>query len=284
MDNKLGDFINKNFVSIKINGKKDAGPELKKQLSVYGYPTIVFVAPDGNEVDRISGWDGNTQNFLATLKAYLAGEGTLKSLLTQYESEPDNLELNSKLAEKYLSRWESSKAVPYFQNILRLDPENSYNFADKANCYIALNDVWTNEDPKATEEFIKNCTSDELLRKSFSELIRFFENKKDVENTLRIYDSYLNHFKNDTGIMNGYAWYIYEERLTDKYDFGIEIAKKAVSLEPDAAHIWDTLAWLQFESAQMDDAIKSMEKAVELEPSEDSFKKSLEKIKAGKNS
>ncbi len=39
--------------------------------------------PNGTELDRISGWDGNKEKFSETLKDYLQGIGTLKALLAE---------------------------------------------------------------------------------------------------------------------------------------------------------------------------------------------------------
>lgn len=279
MDNELGNFINENFISIKINGKKDEGPDIKKNLNVYGYPTIVFIDPDGTELDRISGWDGNKENFSETLKDYLQGIGTLKALLAELKSDQSNVELNYKMAEKYVSRWEGAKAAAYYQQVLKLDPQDTKNYAEKAKCYIAMDQIWTNKAPEALEEFIKSCKNHELLKESFSTLVRYYENQKDSPNTLRIYDQYLSAFSDDTGVMNGFAWYIYEQRLTDQYAKGIEMARKAVDLEPEAAHVWDTLAWLYYESGDYNAAVKAMDKAVDLAPETEDFQKSLATFK-----
>jgi tetratricopeptide (TPR) repeat protein len=65
--------------------------------------------------------------------------------------------------------------------------------------------------------------------------------------------------------MNAYAWSIFTSELQDKYKFGIELAEKAVQLDPEAAHIWDTLAWLYFAEGNNLEAISAMEKAVEID-------------------
>jgi thiol:disulfide interchange protein len=41
------------FVPVKVDG--DKRPELKKQFSVSGYPTLVLLTPDGKEVGRVRG-------------------------------------------------------------------------------------------------------------------------------------------------------------------------------------------------------------------------------------
>ena len=80
-------------------------------------------------------------------------------------------------------------------------------------------------------------------------------------------------------MMNSYAWDIFELKLKNHYARGIEVAQKAVKLEPDAAAIWDTLGQLQFEAGNVEEAIEAMQKAVDLEPETASFKENLERYK-----
>lgn len=282
MDAQLGEFINQNFVSIKLNGKKGEGPELKKKLEVQGYPTIVFLDTEGNEIDRVFGWDGDTDNFKTTLENFLAGKGTLKSMLAAIEQKPDDLELNFQLAEKYRSRWQADKAAPYFKKVLQLDPQNSKGYAEKATCCIALDRLWSEKEPLALQDFLKSAKDKSLLKEGYSALVRFYNKQKDSLNTLQAYDSYLSAFSEDTSVLNGYAWYIYEERLEEKYPQGIAMAKKALQIDPQAAGIWDTLAWLYFEAGQIDEAEKAMLEAKKLEPDNKSFDENLVKIRAAK--
>lgn len=58
----------------------------------------------------------------------------------------------------------------------------------------------------------------------------------------------------------------------------IELAQKAAELEPKEARIWNTLAWLFFEKGELQKAIKAMNKAVELDPEREEFKKNLKKF------
>jgi tetratricopeptide (TPR) repeat protein len=75
--------------------------------------------------------------------------------------------------------------------------------------------------------------------------------------------------------MNGFAWHIYENKIGSRYQDALDIAKKAVRIEPDGAHIWDTLAWLEFELGMQDSAIAHMRKAATLEPDNEYFVKNL---------
>ena len=47
---KVGDFLNLNFICLKYDMEKGEGPELAKKFGVRAYPTFVIVNPDGTIV------------------------------------------------------------------------------------------------------------------------------------------------------------------------------------------------------------------------------------------
>lgn len=57
-------FINKTFVSFKIIKGDENYKELREQFNMLGFPTIIVLLPDGEERDRIIGFDGNKEAFL----------------------------------------------------------------------------------------------------------------------------------------------------------------------------------------------------------------------------
>jgi tetratricopeptide (TPR) repeat protein len=85
-------------------------------------------------------------------------------------------------------------------------------------------------------------------------------------------------------MMNSYAWYIFQNKIAERYSRGIQIARQAVELEPSADHIWDTLGQLLFAAGQVDEAIQAMQKASELNPQEKSYQELLIKYKKALNS
>ncbi|MBC7863040.1 MAG: thioredoxin family protein [Bacteroidia bacterium] len=52
---EVGEFYNKNFVSIKIDMEKGEGIELSKKFGVMAYPTYLFVSADGTVMHRSCG-------------------------------------------------------------------------------------------------------------------------------------------------------------------------------------------------------------------------------------
>jgi thiol:disulfide interchange protein len=49
-DSSVGDFFNKNFINISIDGEKGIGPQLARQFSIEGYPTLIVADATGKPV------------------------------------------------------------------------------------------------------------------------------------------------------------------------------------------------------------------------------------------
>lgn len=54
-DQDIGDYLNETFIPIKINGDKDPGRKIANQYLVAGFPTLLWLRPDGTEIIRQEG-------------------------------------------------------------------------------------------------------------------------------------------------------------------------------------------------------------------------------------
>ena len=92
--------------------------------------------------------------------------------------------------------------------------------------------------------------------------------------------AYMQKNINDASTLNSYAWFWAGQGKN--LQSALMAAKKAVELKPKQYYIWDTLATVYAKMKNWAEAIKTMEKAVELAPdsAKESYKKNLEKIKA----
>jgi thioredoxin-related protein len=278
-DEQIGEFINTKFVSLKVDGEKGEGPQLMEKFGVPGYPTVILFNAQGEEIDRVVGFDGNKENYLQTLQNYLEGKNTLKDYLSRVENEGDNAELNYEIATKLLYRDEGNKALKYYQKVLQLDPEDENGYKDDSQYQIASIQIELNNDPQPFHNFIKNSTDENYIRRAYSYLARFYRKQQNYDKLITTHEECIGRFPKNAAMMNSYAWDIFELKLKYYYARGIEVAQKAVELEPDAAAIWDTLGQLQFEAGNVEEAIEAMQKAVDLEPETASFKENLERYK-----
>jgi len=230
------------------------------------------------EIDRICGYDGDKVSYYQTVLDYVNGKNTLGAMQAILQQSPDDVEANYRLAKKYTSRWELAKAQPYFSRIIELDPQDLHGYNEECRGYIAINTLNTLDDDQPLIDWLKQSTNKAHLERGYNSLIRFYRRKEMQDKLLAAYEQVVRRLPENADFMNDCAWYIYLQKIKDRYEQGIELARKAVQLEPQAAHIWDTLAWLEFEDGQIDQAVEHMKKAVELAPQQEGYQENLKKL------
>ncbi|MGB6865825.1 MAG: tetratricopeptide repeat protein [Candidatus Aminicenantaceae bacterium] len=349
-DKNVGDFVNGQFVSLRVVPDKGEWAALRKDYAIRGTPTVLFLSSKGEEIDRICGFDGKKDEYFQVVKDYAEGQNTLVSLLSKHKEQGENIDLNYTIGQKYVGRWEEDKSFPYFAKVLELDPENSKGYKMEATYYVALADLTTNKNSQPLEDFIGKTTDEEYLFMAYRSLAFHYVRQKDKDKVMTTYEDALKRmaknprifyeyanaimrlkmeshygkvedlarkamdldtdqlirgyytlfqhydivkeyekmfatyeeaigkFPDNSGLMNGYAWAVYELKQKDKYKRGIELAKKAVELAPETAHIWNTLGWLYHENGDLDKAIEAMKQAVYFDPDQKAYKEALEKF------
>lgn len=81
---KVGEYFNARFVSIKIDMEKGEGPAMKDKFGVKAFPTFLFLDGTGKEVNRIVGGDPDIDAFLKTVSSGL-GEMSLSAMTVKYD-------------------------------------------------------------------------------------------------------------------------------------------------------------------------------------------------------
>jgi len=231
-----------------------------------GFPTIIVLGPDGQERDRIVGFDGNEKAFLEKLRNYADNKNTLAQYRKIQQQHPDSVEANFDLAQRYVARYELEKAQPYLKRVLELDPQNSYGYNRQARFHIAVYKAQRKNQPSPLRELVPELESQDRIETAFFVLARTYAAMEDTSQALKMYEQGMARLPKNADFKNSYAWFIYENKVEEKYQSGIQAARKAVSIAPESAPIWDTLAWLYYASGDTSKAIEAMEKASELEP------------------
>lgn len=93
---KVGDFLNKHFVCIKLNAEKE-GFNLAKQFMVTGFPTFIGVDRDGKELFRKIG-SADADEFITIIKSKIDPEKSFDRLKMRYDAGERNAELVSTYA------------------------------------------------------------------------------------------------------------------------------------------------------------------------------------------
>ena len=111
-------YLKDNFISLKIDGETKYGSQLFNEYKGSGYPLLLFLDSNKNEIDRFYGsYDASA--FLKKLKNIKNGENTLPSLQAEYKKGNHSVENLSQLAEKYSERGNDSLATSFHNQILR---------------------------------------------------------------------------------------------------------------------------------------------------------------------
>lgn len=67
---EVGDFFNKNFVSVKVQCDKNKdGEKIAKKYKVNAFPTLIWVKPDGSVVHKTMGMKTKENLLLEAKKA-----------------------------------------------------------------------------------------------------------------------------------------------------------------------------------------------------------------------
>ncbi|MBD3170001.1 MAG: hypothetical protein GF307_11000 [candidate division Zixibacteria bacterium] len=121
--------LNREITFVKINGTEDT--ILTKAYGIAVYPTVVLLNKNGEEIDRILGFEPPVE-FLNTIELYRQGKETLRDYLARFEASPDSVELIFTIAEKYEGRSELEEARNYYLMLLEKDKANESGYADES--------------------------------------------------------------------------------------------------------------------------------------------------------
>src|SRR5438094_1588365 len=126
------------YVWLKLNTEtEEDGKRLQKDFAILTYPTILVLDGQGEEVDRIDRFLSSPK-FRETVKSFVESPDSLASLRKAVQEQPNSVSARYALAEKFLNQNNYLKAVPHFQKVIELDPENREGKTDLSQYNIAL--------------------------------------------------------------------------------------------------------------------------------------------------
>jgi len=225
---EVADFANANQVNWKIDAEKGEGIELAKKFGVSGFPTVLYVNADGDEIDRIVGYFP-AKEFLPLMKDYAAGKNTMKSLKTTLSTNPDDIEANFRVGKKTSDAGNMDDAKKYFDKVLTLDPGNKSGWADDAELYLAQ----IKNTPAAIEAFINKYPESDLTKQAYIYLAEVSLEGNDYTKADGYYKKLLDKYgKNDEEISFAYGQYLLTKiySITKKEKISKEDNNKGIEL------------------------------------------------------
>jgi thioredoxin-related protein len=283
-DAKVTEYVDKNVIPYKIDAEKGEGVDLAKKYKVSGFPTILFVTSDGEEIDRLLGYVP-PDKFLESMSDYVKGVNTVGALKAELQKNPDNPDAQYRMASKYAAQNDLANAAAHFAKLMELDPKNEH--ADEASFYVAMNDFRTTKDPTALTAFAEAYPNSQYAGSAVMSLANYFMREKKHDEARNQFEAYFEKRPNDAPQMNNIAWNLAGQKVM--LDYAAELAEKAVSLakaDEEKAMYLDTQATVEFTRGNSAKAIAMEEEALKLlknapEKMRKEYEETLAKFKAG---
>ena len=137
-DKAVIDEMSDRYVWLKLNAETDEeGRRLQERFNITGYPGLLLLNGEGQEMERISGFVP-ADAFRERVAAAAGGPDSFVSLLRTAGQQPESVDLQYRLAEKYIERGEFPAAIERLRQVVALDPDNSSGKADLSYYYLAL--------------------------------------------------------------------------------------------------------------------------------------------------
>ena len=312
-DQRVIEFAKKNLISKKIDAEKNNGPQQKKKYRVMGYPTILLLDSEGNEIDRIVGYRPSDE-FLNELNRIKNRENTLSDLITRYKQNINNSSVKIDLAEKYILMNLPDSARSLLDNIYsyqkkkhQLDFSVSFNLSqlyykirsldrsieildqivesgvdssDIAYFYRLLYKSKRSSDIDALLEYAELSENIDRKQKSYWQIIRILKKYKrepdlEAELYLKVIDLYTSDYKYLPSLLNSFSWRMTE--LEKNLDIALVKINKALEYGEDIK-ILDTKAEVLWKLNRSEEAVEIIEKCILSDPQNKYYKDQKKKF------
>ncbi len=277
-------FSKENFLSLKLkpwSNRKHS--ELFDTMKGTGLPLLVYLNNNGEEIDRILGYLPPDQ-YLRRIKDIYNGVNTFLALKNKFNDGSRNVNVVSILAQKCKSYRESTVCDHVYSYVYN----NKTNFSSETTFTSELIHSKKQLEKTGDTSFLmslkENYTDIEKQKIIYTTLINFYQNNGDFEKESDIYKKYSDIFLSDIDVLNAYAWRMteIESNLEDALDKSI-MAIKLSSNNEEKANIIDTKAEVLWLLNRYDDAITTINLAIEINPESDYFKGQRTKFQNSKN-
>lgn len=128
----VAEYVNKNFVPIKVDDTKEAGA-ISKKYQVRLYPTVLFLDPYGDPLHILLGPKppGDFYPVLQKVKA-------LPGLVAAQKKSADDVEANFAAGAAFATLDQLRRAEPYLKRVVELDPKNEKGHLHPVRLFLAL--------------------------------------------------------------------------------------------------------------------------------------------------
>ena len=235
-----------------------------------GLPLLVYLNNNGEEIDRILGYLPPDQ-YLSRIKDIHNGINTFLSLKNKFDGGSRNVDILSQLAQKCDSYKESELCDQVYSYIYNNRSNFNSEVIFKSEIIFGKKQLEDSGDASYLISLKENYNDTEKLKKIYTTLINFYQNNGDLKEESDIYKKYSDIFSSDINILNAYAWRMteIERNLEDALEKSIMAVKLSSNNQDQKANIIDTKAEVLWLLNRYDDAIATINLAIEINPESD---------------
>ena len=282
----------KDVLCFAVDAESPDGARLARRFRPRGFPTLVFVEPDGSLRDRLTGYV-EPEEFVAEVRRVKRNEGTFTALRRKIAEHPRDVEARYALARKLKASGFARDYEAQIEAILRLDPEGRSFPSRHIRLERLVGELKQDLQLGPLYAFLAEETHAELLWLGWVEVWQTeghlaktrpgraaHHREKWLHAGRQLWPHVPAEYRARIG--NNIAWYYYENRdALDAADleFAVEVARTAVAAAPENAAIVDTLACCLFVTGREEEALRHVRRCIELEPRNPEWKQRFSEFK-----
>jgi len=200
-DKKVIAWMKEKTVALKVDAEEDV--ELAKKYTIEGYPTIVFIKPDGTEIDRLVG-GRDADGFLEDANAALSGKDGIARAKEKLKGKENDPSQRMQYGRSLEQKGKYDEALDEYLWCFDHGLENSPAFAGVRLSFLLSNILQLSAKlPRAREELIKrrdkaeatingkSMSKEEAIRMRSGAMMEFVAINRtfgDDQKTLELYD------------------------------------------------------------------------------------------------
>ena len=277
IDSNVSKYLNQNFINLKIDADTEDGRILFSQYNGTGYPLLLFFDSNKNELERFYGFF-DPEPFLQKLMDIKNGNNTFPVLQAQFESGDNSAETMCILASKHVERGNDSIATLLYKNVITSKNVSSKMYFEAK--YFLSSQQLKNGQTDDLENYINTYPDSPFIQDAVSNLLQYYQKEKYIDKELFYFNKYVEIFSSDPWFLNQFSWRMTE--LNTNLDLALEKINFALGIiDQDAngiANIIDTKAEVLWKMGKIEEAIKTIEEAILLDPNNDYYLNQKEKF------
>lgn len=274
--------LDADFVTVRVDGEQGLGAEVAARYRVTGYPTLLVLDAEGQEIDRVLG-TATPEELLKTLANWRAGRGTLADLETKLAKIPGDLALVLEIGQRCAYRGDARGAEKHLLRLVREDAKNAQGLAAKALAtlgkYLYVRGTKDYRKGIATlEQLIKRFPNAPEAKDTAESLARAWHRLGRDDRARALLDAYVAAGPTESKRHNLYAWFSYKQNF-DRLR-GLEVAAQGLSVNPQDDGLWDTMAELYFAIGQRANAIGCERMARSINPKDEYYPRQIARFES----